>query len=185
MSDILFYLITSKRNLSFLAFLLIISCSPKKEIVVSETIEYDTLKTETEVLKDRIVASEIEENNSTYDTIIFNVSSENGDLESYDQTLKIVYISDSSIWFNVDYEYIIGGDEFEGTAINPYPNMDPEIDEDNDGLAYPATQYLVEIDSFNYQFLINLKDTSTARIRTTSNIHTDMIPLPFLMDRNQ
>lgn len=65
------------------------------------------------------------------------------------QILQINWLTQDSIEFKLIAKNELCDYETQGIAVNKYPNMDPEIDEDANGMAYPVIEYQV-IDGGNY-----------------------------------
>lgn len=121
-----------------------------------------------------------EEQQLTLDTLIYEVKSDSAEIEPYDQSLKVVFLSDTTIWFEAKFDHVIGNGKISGVAVNHYPDMDYEIDE-FEGLSYPAVEFTMEKNEFYYAIRIHASDSSLARIETTSEVPTDMIPLKIPM----
>lgn len=116
------------------------------------------------------------------DTIIFQVKSGDTELEPYDQILKVVYISDSSIWYRVTYANVMASGTIEGIGVDKYSHLGLESDE-YEGLSYLAIEYLSEQEPFEYGIRINAEDSTFARITIRTDIATDAVPMQMVMKR--
>ncbi|SDM34759.1 hypothetical protein SAMN05421823_112162 [Catalinimonas alkaloidigena] len=118
------------------------------------------------------------------DTLYYEVKSDAAEIEAYAQTLKVSFLSDTSIWFEVDYNNVLGSGKVTGVATNQYSDMDYEIEEFEE-TASPALEYSMEKDKFKYSIKIQYSDSSMARIFTSSEIPTDQIPFEATMKLKQ
>lgn len=98
------------------------------------------------------------------------------------QKLGVTWLTKDSIEFRLLSEDDICDTNYWGTAKKNYPNQDPESDEDENGVSYPASEYVKEEDAYLLAIRISL-DKDRARIIFTdkSGDDTDCIPTPDLV----
>lgn len=116
------------------------------------------------------------------DTFIYHAEAERILDEGYTQTLKAVYLSDTTLWFNITYENMMAGGKVEGVATDKYSATALETFTYNE-IEHPATAYHYEDKGFHYYILINQQDCSLAKLNIESDIPTDAIPLQIVMQQ--
>jgi hypothetical protein len=102
--------------------------------------------------------------------------------QKFKQKLGVTWLTNDSIEFRLLSEDDICDTNYWGTAKNNYPDMDPESDEDENGVSYLASEYVTEEDTYSLDIRISL-DKNRARIIFTdkSGEDTDCIPTPDLV----
>lgn len=166
-----------------LLLLIAISCSsPEKP---SDNIETPKDTPDTTIIEkvDAEVITELTTAKSNpSDTLRYLIQSDSTEIEPYKQSLKILQLTDTTIWFRIFFEDVIGSGEIEGTAVDKFSKIGLEIDE-YQGSAYTAKEFIYEEGEFYYAIRINVADSSLAKINTSSEVHTDLIPLDLIMER--
>ncbi|MFN5168931.1 MAG: hypothetical protein ACK5DD_04860 [Cyclobacteriaceae bacterium] len=102
--------------------------------------------------------------------------------QKFGQKLGVTWLTNDSIEFRLLSEDGICDTDYWGSAKNNYPDMDPELDEDENGEAYPASEYVTEQATYSLSIRISL-DKDRARIIFVDKLRegTDCIPTPDLV----
>ena len=96
------------------------------------------------------------------DTLVFyNESVE--EANTYQQLLKVVNTSDSTIWYVLDFVNQSGNKTITGKGIDIYYNLDPEIDEIN-GEAKPVLEFESTTDNKGLIIRIDMMDQNFAKV---------------------
>ncbi len=83
------------------------------------------------------------------------------------QSLQVNWLTGDSIEFKLLAENGLCDYEFQGIAVNEYPYMDPEIDEDENSVSYPAIAYQVIDGGQLLSIRIEMNKKKLARISYT------------------
>ena len=84
------------------------------------------------------------------------------------QEIRITYKEKNKI----EFEYYVSNrgtgckNTFNGTAVNKYPDADPELDEDKEGFGYPVLEYLYETDACSFAVRVAMLEKDKVQIRT-------------------
>lgn len=116
-----------------------------------------------------------------FDQFEMTFESENTEYNSR-QTLGVTWLTKDSIEFRLLSEDDLCDTDYWGNAKNNYADMDPETDEDENGEAYFASEYVTKKDDYSLAIRISL-DKVRARILFTdkSGLDTDCVPTPGLL----
>lgn len=82
------------------------------------------------------------------------------------QELKVVFTSDSTIWYSLGFENFTGTKLLKGEGIDIYYNLDPEIDE-VDGEAQPVLEYEATSDDKGLIIRIDMMEKNFAKVMTS------------------
>lgn len=94
--------------------------------------------------------------------------------ENYeDQKLGVNWISEDSIEYLFKSKYKDCETNYSGIAVNPHPDMDYEVDEDNSGISYPTIQFIDNNYSMNIRIAV---DQEMARINFENDDKKDCDP---------
>ncbi|MCB0409584.1 MAG: hypothetical protein KDD29_05155 [Flavobacteriales bacterium] len=82
------------------------------------------------------------------------------------QQLKVVFTSDSTIWYSLGFKNSTGSKLLEGEGIDIYYNLDPEID-DIDGEAQPVLEYEANNQNRGLIIRIDMMEKNFAKVITS------------------
>jgi len=123
--------------------------------------------------KQKITDTSVSDN----DTLVFYAESSEVD---YQQLLKVVYTSDSTIWYSLDFINQSGNKKIVGEGVDIYYNLDPEIDEVN-GEAQPVFEFESLIDQQEIYIRIDMLASNFAKVITTPNYTVQEKPLDVVL----
>ena len=89
--------------------------------------------------------------------------------ENSKQRIKLNFISNDSISYFLKTETSTCNAEFHGRAFNPNLGMDPEIDEDEQGLSYPSAEYFDFSEDYTISIRLALDSTKVKISYTKKN----------------
>jgi hypothetical protein len=113
------------------------------------------------------------------DTLVFyNEAKE--EANSFQQLLKVVYTSDSTIWFALDFVNSSGNKTLVGEGIDLYYNLDPEIDEIN-GEAQPVLEFETTDSNKGLFIRVDMMEQKFAKILTSPDYTSKEIPLDVVL----
>lgn len=93
------------------------------------------------------------------------------------QKLGVRWVTNDSIEFRLFTEDDLCDTDYWGNAKNNFPESDPETDEDENGIAYPSEEYIVNNMDYSMQIRIALdKDKARIIYKDRTDIDTDCIP---------
>ena len=101
------------------------------------------------------------------------------------QKLGVKYLPDNKIKFRLSEKNNLCDVEYEGIAQNLYPDSDGESDDDEEGNAYFAIEYIFEDDGNTiYIRIAEEKDKARIKFSDKTREETDCVPSPnFLLKR--
>ncbi len=123
--------------------------------------------------KQKITDTSVSDN----DTLVFYAESSEVD---YQQLLKVVYTSDSTIWYSLDFINQSGNKTIVGEGVDIYYNLDPEIDEVN-GEAQPVLEFESLIEQQEIYIRIDMLASNFAKVITTPNYTVQEKPLDVVL----
>lgn len=113
------------------------------------------------------------------DTLVFYGES-NEKTNFYQQLLKVVYTSDSTIWFALDFINSTGNKILMGEGVDIYYNLDPEIDEIN-GEAQPVLEFETTGSNKGLFIRVDMMEQKFAKILTSPDYTSKEIPLDVVL----
>ena len=111
-------------------------------------------------------------NNDT--TVFYNESVEESN--SYQQLLKVVNTSDSTIWYALEFVNSTGNKTIKGEGIDLYYNLDPEIDEIN-GEAHPVLEFETTGSNKGLFIRIDMMEQNFAKVLTNPDYQSKETPV--------
>ena len=149
-----------------IAIIVISSCQTSdKSPGVALEFEESTASTTKTVVKEAAV---------DFDSLLFE-SIYSYKVDNKAQRLAVNWIGKDSIDYLFESDYETCSTNYSGVAVNPYPNMDYEMDEDDTGISYPAIQFIDDNDHYWMNIRIAF-DRKVARIRFKSNDRKECNP---------
>jgi hypothetical protein len=113
------------------------------------------------------------------DTLVFyNESVE--EANAYQQLLKVVNTSDSTIWYALEFVNQSGNKTITGEGIDIYYNLDPEIDEIN-GEAQPVLEFESTTENKGLVIRIDMMEQKFAKVLTSPDYTSKEIPLDVVL----
>lgn len=122
-----------------------------------DTMKFENIENDTEIIK---TDTELTENN-----IIYTYEDDN-----IKQTLSIVYKNEYEIKFYLQNEKREPNCKqiIEGYAVNENKDLDPELDEDEDGISYPSNEFIFKKGKCLIAIRIAMKEKDKAIIKTNN-----------------
>lgn len=112
---------------------------------------------------------------STGDTLVY--FHENAESK---QQLKVVFTSDSTIWYALGFENVTGTKLLEGEGVDIYYNLDPEIEEFN-GEAQPVLEYEATTNNKGLVIRVDMMEKDFAKVITTPEYKVNEKPLEVML----
>jgi hypothetical protein len=116
---------------------------------------------------------------SVNDTLVFYSESIEKS-NTYQQLLKVVNTSDSTIWFALDFVNSTGNKTLIGEGIDLYYNLDPEIDEIN-GEAQPVLEFETTGSNKGLFIRVDMMEQNFAKVLTSPDYISKEIPLDVVL----
>jgi hypothetical protein len=158
------------------------SCQPTKNqenTSTSDSISDDNIETTDK--NDNEVSTDTIHKGKDFDKFEMTFELENKE-QRFKQRLGVTWLTNDSIEFRLLSEDDICDTDYWGNAENNYPDMDPELDEDENGEPYPASEYITEQTKYSLSIRISLeKDRARIIFVDKSGEDTDCIPTPDLV----
>jgi len=107
---------------------------------------------------------------SNEDTLVFYKESDKNQHQ-----LKVVTISDSTIWYSLNFKNQTGNKSIEGDGVDIYYNLDPEIDEIN-GEAQPVLEFESTNPIKGLIIRIDMMEHNFAKVLTSTDYEFKEIP---------
>ena len=145
------------KKISIIILVILMSCngSDKKKAEVLSS-KADSIQT----LEQKVKKKSFQDKNKPYKYKYIFIDS----INKVSQDLEVNWLTEDTIEFKLLSKNELCDYGFEGIAINKYPKMDSEIDEDENGNSYPAVQYEVIDGGQLFSIRIELNNKSAARI---------------------
>lgn len=170
--------------------ILTLGCQPTKKqenAITTDTTPPNAIET-LDKSQEKVETDNVTENiDDPKDFDKFEMRFEHEDKEqNFKQRLGITWLTDNSIEFRLMTDDDICGTDYWGSAKDNNVNMDPEMDEDENGDTYAASEYSIEQETYSLRIRISL-DKDKARIIYTHKTEeeTDCIPQPNLLLVNE
>lgn len=116
---------------------------------------------------------------SVTDTTVF-YSESNEKTNPYQQLLKVVNTSDSTIWYAIDFVNSTGSKTLIGEGVDIYYNLDPEIDEIN-GEAHPVLEFETTGSNKGLFIRIDMMEQNFAKVLTSPDYLSKETPLDVVL----
>lgn len=113
------------------------------------------------------------------DTLVFYSESVE-ESNPFQQLLKVVNTSDSTIWYALDFVNSTGNKKLIGEGVDIYYNLDPEINEFN-GEAQPVLEFETEGSNEGLFIRIDMMKQNFAKIVTSPDYTSKEVPADVVM----
>lgn len=155
------------------------ACQTTKDSREETAIGNDTLSTRQEVVSSDGAADESVEKPKEWEAFQRIFTYPDNDVK---QTLGVIDLTADSIEFRLSTENGLCDTQYWGQAKNHHADGDPELDEDEEALSYPANEFTFENEHQIISIRIALaKDKARVNFTDKTNEETDCIPTPGLL----
>ena len=109
------------------------------------------------------------------DTLVFYNESVD-EANAYQQLLKVVNTSDSTIWYSLEFINNSGNQSIKGEGVDIYYNLDPEIDEIN-GEAQPVLEFESTDVNKGVIIRIDMMEQNFAKVMVSPDYTSNELPV--------